>query len=1483
MTLSDVAIRRPVLTIVVTAALMVLGGVSLTRLGTDLFPDVTFPFMSITTIYPGASPSEVERQVSRPLEDAVAGINDLDSVRSFSRESVSIVLVMFKMRANIDRAANDVRERVATVRSQLPQGVHEPSVRRLDINAAPVLTYVASGDLPQEKLRQITEEFVKPQLERAPGVAAVEVKGGRDREILVEIDRKRLDATNLPLTAVIDKLRAENLSLPAGHYQEGPTEMSVRLTGELRTAEEVAKVAIGATQSGSQITLGDIAEVKDTFAESRTRVRSNGAEAVSFEVVKQSGANTIEVADGVTARMAELTPRLPRGYHATLIGDQSTFIRETAHEVEIAIIYGGVMAILVILLFMLDMRSTVISALALPTSVIATFFAMDLFGFTLNMMTLLALSLAIGLLIDDAVVVRENIFRHLERGEDPVEAASKGTSEIALAVMATTLTIVAVFVPVAFMTGIVGQFFRQFGLTVSAAVLISLFVAFTLDPMLSARLAVKVEHGRKRAWYVRFFEGMHAASEEAYAATLRLALRHKVVTVLLGVATFAAALGLTTLMGSEFVPVQDRGQFLVNLEMPPGTSLDETARATAGAEKQLLANKLFQTVYATLGPNGDVNKVLWRVIAVPKTERRENLEDLKNLARQAALTVPGAKVSVIPPPVLEGLPSQPPLMVQVRGSDMARLEHDAAAIEKMLRTIPGLGDINAEYAPGKPEQTVTVDRARAADLGIPVAMVARTLRAALEGEEAGQLRVPEGTSKEVKIRVRLRDADRTGMANLSTVSVATPKGFVPLSSLVRTQPQSGPQVIDRQDRIRQITISASNTTRTLGEVVADLQPKLDAYPFEGDSYVRLDGMVKQMDESGSAMAMALALAVVFIFLILAAQFESFLHPFTIMLSLPLAFVGAFAALFLTDNAISIGANIGIILLMGLVTKNGILLVDAALHEQRAGATPADAIVAAGRRRLRPILMTSAAMILGMLPTAINQGPGSEFRAPMALAVIGGVITSTLLTLIVLPAVYLWFDSAQGGLMRIFRKSSVKSAVPVDVAKTSATVLALLLATGLAVAWPTHATAQPAATPAVAPVSGALTLEEATRRALAHNADLAVAKARLGEAEAARSRVSTAWLPDAKAIGTFTHNSTEAVLDFSTLLTKMGLPAALAPAPTVIQKQDTVSAVFNVDQTLFALSPILMARASDAGIEAQKAALAAAQREIRFRVAEIFQQSQALDRMVNAAGRALALSDERIRIAQLRRKEGTESELPLLRAQAERARAEQDLVRARLARRQLVEILGILMGGPAPDDLAPVAAVARPQGGVHEWTAQARKNRPDLAARRQALLAAEALLAEAEWRWMPILTANGLLRYSDTAGFTGENWVWSTSANLVIPLFDRGSRYAEARERRQTLVRLEAELQKAENELAAQVRQAALEVESAGETLRVVQSQAEVARRSAVIVQKSLDAGAVTPLEVAEADTQLRLAELQEERETLNLQLAVLKLNNLVQP
>ena len=1417
MTLSDIAIRRPVFTTVMMLAILVLGTMSLRSLGTDLFPDVTFPLVTITTVYPGAAPGEVESQVSRPLEDAVAGLNDLDTVRSFSRESVSMVMVVFKLSANIDKAAQDVRERVASVRANLPSDVREPSIRRVDIGAAPIQTYVAnSPGLSNDQLRRICEDTIKPQLERVQGVAAVDVVGGQDREVHVEIDRNKLDALGLPITAVIDKLRAENLAVPAGHFEQGAREISVRLSGDLRNADDVGHIVVAVGQSGSQIELSEVASVTDDFAEIRTQIRSNGKSSVGFEVIKQSGSNTIQVADLVSKRLAELQPTLPKGFQASLIIDQAIFIKENAAEVEEAIVFGGAMAVLIILLFMLDFRSTFISALALPTSVIGTFFLMDLMHFTLNMMTLLALSLAIGLLIDDAVVVRENIFRHLEAGEDPYTAASRGTSEIALAVLATTLTIVAVFVPVAFMKGVVGQFFRQFGLTMSAAVLLSLFVAFTLDPMLSARLAVQIDHNRQRSWPVRMFERMHQAIEDLYVAALKRSVRHKILTVLVGVAAFVGSLQLAKLMGSDFVAQEDRGQFMVDIELPSGVSLAEAARATLPAEEKLLKHPGIITVYSKIGPNSEVNKVQWRILAVPKTERRETLVQLQQATRDCLKLVANAKVTISPPAFVEGLPAGAPLQVQVRGSTLSLLERDAADVGEMLRKIPGLTDVNVQFSPGKPEQTVRVDRKKAADLGVPVAMVARTLRAALEGEEAGKLRVEESARKEVKIRVQLQHSDRANLERLSSLTIATPKGFVPLSALASIEPASGPQVIERQDRTRQIVVTGVPQGRSLGEILGDLEPQLQRHKFAGDDYVILDGMVKQFKETGESMGLALLLAVIFIYLILAAQFESFLHPLTIMTALPLALVGAFIGLFITDNSMSMGSNIGVILLVGLVTKNGILLVDAALQRQRDGMEPLAAIVEAGRTRLRPILMTSAAMILGMLPTAVKVGPGSEFRAPMAIAVIGGVMTSTLLTLLVLPSVFLWFDSGRTGVARLFRRRAPRPPVPVLVTAPTAipqpnapnpTGIAVLVALcSIFLGYSRPAVAEP------------LALPTAIATAMRHNADVQIALQHLEEVKISRDKVGQAWLPDVKAVGSYTRNSKEANFDFGSIVKLLGFPMAVPIEPTVIQKLNTVSATLSVDQTIFAYAPLAMGRAADQGIDVQRALVTATQREITFHVTEIFYHIAGLERLIAAAQRAMALADQRMQLAQLKKKQGADGELPILRAQVERKRAEQDVVKAKLSRKQLMLALEILLGEPAAEALAVPADIALPEGSLASWTAQAAENRPDIAARRAGVAAEQALVREAELRWLPVVAASGYIRSSDTKGFVGDYTIWAATLNVVLPLFDRGSRYVDLRERRAALRRLQTELDKATTEISVQISTAAAEIEAAQQVL-----------------------------------------------------------------
>lgn len=1023
MNLSAVAIKRPVFTVMVMAALLVLGFMGLRRLGTDLFPDVSFPVVAVNIAYPGASPNEVETLVTKEVEDAVVSLNGIDRVRSFSRESLSQVIVIFQLGVDISDAATQVRERVAQVRAKLPADVKEPSISRFDVSAAPILTYTLRGKRPLPELRKLADDVVKPALEQVDGVAAVEVKGGATREIGVALDRAKLDALGVDAGVVAQRLAAANLTVPAGRYDEGSHEVSVRTLGELPGVEAVRDVIVATAKDGSSVRLRDVARVEDGYAEIRTRVRANGDEAVSFDVLKQSGKNTVAVADAVKARLAKMGATLPKDVVPALIIDQSRYIQDNVHEVELSIVFGGAMAILVILVFMLDLRSTLISAVALPTSVVGTFFAMWLFGYSLNMMTLLGLSLAIGLLIDDAIVVRENISKHLERGTDPFTAALVGTKEIALSVLATTLTIVAVFMPVAFVKGIVGQFFRQFGITISAAVMISLVVAFTLDPMLSSRFS-KAHGERDAAWATaikRPFLSLFAGMDASYRALLAWALRHKLVVGGLAFGSLVFMGFIAGLTGNDFMNAEDRGQFVVDVELPAGTALAETDRLSAQAERELSKNPELRTLFATVGPNEEANKAKWRVVTSTKEERTVPLAAIKDAARTAVLhAMPDAIVAVTDPPIVEGAQTEAPIMIDVRGPSYDDIAPVARRIVSLLRATRGLEDVSEKYSPGRPELEVHIDRQRAADQGLAVAGVGLALRTATEGLEATKLR--QGKD-EVPVRVRLDRADRATADELARMTLTSPKGPVKLGDVATFVRGEGPQVIEREDRSRQIQIWASPRGRSLGEIVAEIQPKIAALELPAGTTIAYDGQIRMMNETNENMGIALLLGVVFIYIVLASQFESFVHPLTIMLTLPLALVGAILALFLSGHTMAMGAMIGIILLMGLVTKNAILLVDRAIVRVREqGETPLQAVLEAGPERLRPILMTSAAMVLGMLPTAIGTGEGSEFRAPMAIAVIGGVISSTLLSLVVVPAFYLGIEQARDRLRRWLGRS-----------------------------------------------------------------------------------------------------------------------------------------------------------------------------------------------------------------------------------------------------------------------------------------------------------------------------------------------------------------------------------------------------------------------------------------------------------------------------
>ncbi|HET7928181.1 MAG TPA: efflux RND transporter permease subunit [Actinomycetota bacterium] len=1013
MKLSDVAIDRPVFTSMVAIAAMVLGGLAVSRLGLDLFPDVAIPVVSIAVPYPGASPEEVESQVTRPIEEAVSGINDVDKVRTYSRDSLSLVVAFFKLSADAQRASNDVRDRMAAIRGGFPRDVRDPVIAREDPRAKPVLTYAVSSPRSSVETRRWIADVIRPALERVDGVGTVSITGGDEREVRVEIDRRKLDAVHLSLVQVAQAVGAESFDVPGGRLSVGSRELALKAAGRFRTPAEVGDVVLAAPSNGSQVRVRDVATIVDGVKEARTLTRVDGVPSVTFEVRKQATANTVAVANAVGAALRSLPGQVPADVKIAKVLDGSQFIRGNFEELRGALVLGALFAVLVIFVFMLDWRSTLISALALPTSVVATFFVMWQLGFSLNVISMLALSLAIGLLIDDSVVVRENIFRHMERGEDPVTAARKGTSEIALAVMATTFTVVAVFGPIAFTGGLVGLMFKEFGLTVAAAVLVSLLVSLTLDPMLSARIVQRIsadhhERMREHRLYgpvVRAYDAL----DGYYRRTLVWALGHRKTVVAVALGMFLASLSLTQVMGTEFFNRGDQGEFTINVELPAGTSLSETDRATRRVEAVLREDPDVATIATTIGPSEEVDKAMVRARARPLAERTRSVGAIMEDLRPRLADIPGLVYSLREAdPMGEGSAlEEAPVTLLVRGSDYTELARLAREALEIVRSAQGVRDPILSYRPGMRETRLVVDRTRAGDLGVSFAAAAATLRTAVAGEPVAKYRDGEN---DVDVRVQLRPEDRADMESILALSVPSSRGrLVQLREVTGVDEATMPATIERLDRERHISITANVVGRPLGDVVEELRSRLEQLGRPPGYTFRFAGEAEQMEETFTNMGLALALAVVFIYLVLASQFESLLHPFTIMLSLPLAIVGALVFLFVLGISLDVTAMIGIVLLMGLVTKNAILLVDYTNQLRERGKGIVEAVLEAGPTRLRPILMTSAAMVLGMLPAAVGGGEGQEFRVPMSVSVIGGVVTSTFLTLVVVPVVYVWVD------------------------------------------------------------------------------------------------------------------------------------------------------------------------------------------------------------------------------------------------------------------------------------------------------------------------------------------------------------------------------------------------------------------------------------------------------------------------------------------
>ncbi|MDO8670101.1 MAG: efflux RND transporter permease subunit [Dehalococcoidia bacterium] len=1029
--LADLSIAQPVFITMCVLAIIVVGLISYTRMGLNLFPNISFPIAVIQTTYPGANPEEIERSVTKPIEDALISINGVDTVSSTSMDSVSMVIVQFDMDKNDKEGVDDIRTRINTMRNSLPADVQDPVILRFDPSGTPIMSFAVAdttGKRSVAELRSILEDQLKPRLEQVQGVAAVNVVGGIVREVHVDLKLAQLEAQGISSSQVTQAIRTESLDVPAGRISDGQREELLRTSGQVKSLAQLGDIPVVTRPSGVVVKIKDVATVAEGQAEVRTLSRLDGRDSVVGQVQKQSGTNTVAVADGIKLELDRLQKENPELSFA-IAYDESVFTRQSVQDLMSSLLIGAILAALVVLLFFRDLRNTLVTVAGLPMVLLGTFAVLHLLGITLNMISLMALSLSVGMLIDDAIVVRENIFRHMEGGEEPKIAAGRGAGEIALAVIAVTSTIVAVFLPVAFTGGITGQFMRDFGVTVAVAVLISLVEALTLAPMLSAFFFKRVDSSRQsqKGLIGSLFEGLN----RRYHAVLRWSLGHRLIVVVVAIAIFGASLALLPFMVFSFVPDTDQGQFAINVVLPPGARLGDTDQKVRAVEQIVKGAPEVAHVFTTVGSSD--GSVEGATVNVKLRELGQTNGLIERLRPQIQQAITGAKLSInrqsgsaIAGGSAMSALTGAPIQFAVQGDDFNALDQISAELVNRFKEIPGAIDVDRSIKAGKPGQVIILDRSRAADLGVGSAQLGATVRSLVNGDRAGTYRAG---NKDLNIIVRLAEADRTNIASIQRLPIMTARGNqVPLSTVATIVESSEPSQISRDNRQRQVLVVANYLGRSVGEVLADARLAVASLDLPSGVTIKVVGQTKMQDEMMSSFSLALGLALLFVYMILASQFRSFVHPFTIMLALPFSIVGALLSLFIFRFNFDMLAMIGIILLMGLVTKNSILLVEFINQLRRRGLSVLEAILEAGPIRLRPILMTTLAMIFGMLPSAIGIGAGSEMRKPMSVAVIGGLLTSTLLTLVVVPVAYSLIADLSA---RILRSRQAPAAIAVQ--------------------------------------------------------------------------------------------------------------------------------------------------------------------------------------------------------------------------------------------------------------------------------------------------------------------------------------------------------------------------------------------------------------------------------------------------------------------
>jgi hydrophobic/amphiphilic exporter-1 (mainly G- bacteria), HAE1 family len=1037
MKITEVAIHRPAFMTMIFVTLGVLGIFGYSRMGTDLLPKMDWPYVSIVTVYPGAGPKEVESLVSKPLEEAVSGVSKLDNVRSYSYEGVSVVLAQFKMSADVDQVTNDVQRVIEQTRSKLPEDAKAPRVSKADMNAFPILRVSATGQMPPRELYQFLKDQIKNRLEQVEGVSAVTLMGGQEREIRVEVDNQKLNSYGISILQVSQAMGRENLDFPTGKIDEQLNQYIVRLAGKFKTLEEIRSTVIATLPQGV-VYVKDVAVVVDGIREDFTLSRLNGESAIAITIQKQSDANSVKTSDRLQATMKTLELESGGKVKFVIAQDLTNFTRNSLSEVQRDLFLSILMVALVLFFFLHSARNSLIVLLAIPTSLISTFFFMWLLDFTLNMVSLMALALVIGILVDDSIVVLENIHRHLELGEDPVKSAILGRSEIGFAAIAITLVDVVVFLPISLVGGMVGRIFGEFGLTIVASTLLSLLVSFTLTPMLASRWARLVAHARTSfvGRFITWSESMQDALGDRYRGVLAWALGHRKTILGISGGLLIASLALIPagVIGTEFMTDSDRGEFAINIDMPLGTTIDKTDRAVVEVERIVAALPEVERYLSTAGnqqsqwKNGNQSNVgQVQIKLVDKRKRARSTHAVMMAIKEKSSTIPGLTTS-FSTIGMWGMANEAPFQVEIMGPDLQKVVAFSEKVKDIISSARGTADVTTSWEEGKPEVKIEVDRDKVARMGLTLAEVGLAVRAGIEGDIPTKYQ--EGDT-EYDLRVVLNKSGRTRAEDVGAITLINHYGqSVQLGQVANIVYGKGPSVVARKDRERLVTVAANMSGEVpLGQVNAEVESEINAAGIPSGVRVFYGGDTENMRDMFSDMTIALSMAVLFVYIIMVSLFESYVHPFTIMFSLPVALVGAFGGLALTGSTLNMFSMIGIIMLMGLVTKNAILLVDFTNTLRSRGLTMREALLEAGKTRLRPIVMTTATMIFGMMPLALALGSGSEMRQGMAVVVIGGLTSSTLLTLVLVPVVYTYIDGLRSRLPALFERVAWAARAP----------------------------------------------------------------------------------------------------------------------------------------------------------------------------------------------------------------------------------------------------------------------------------------------------------------------------------------------------------------------------------------------------------------------------------------------------------------------